>query len=306
MHCIVCKKKLQDNYSIVHDNVRDDITKSSKIIKCDLCCHIQLFGYRENLKQHYDKDLQTFDAIGNLRDLNLNTIISKEKVEINRRLQRLDINMSNKTILDIGGGYCTFSKVVRDKYENVNITVFEPSKTRSKTGEKLNSIKENDNISIINNYLDDKYANMMENKFDYVFLWHVLEHVDEKNINNLIQNLFKVCKKGGMIVIEVPNGNDELFKFEKYKNINYMIHHISYFTKNTLEILLRQNNILNYKIDFVQRYGFKNYLNWTYKLNYNLKDDMYVLSNNEAENLWIEGKIKNENTDALWLELYKN
>ena len=32
---------------------------------------------------------------------------------------------------------------------------------------------------------------------------------------------------------------------------------------------------------------------------------MYLQSNNELENLWIEGKIKNENTDALWIEIYK-
>ena len=84
-----------------------------------------------------------------------------------------------------------------------------------------------------------------------------------------------------------------------------MIHHISYFTKNTLELLFKNNNISKYKIEFVQRYGFKNYINWIYNLNYNLKDDMYLTYENEAEKLWIEGKIKNENTDAIWIEINK-
>jgi len=305
MFCIICKKKLDNNYKIIHENVRDDDNKNSKIIVCNYCSHIQLLGYRENLKEHYDKDLQTFDKYGNLRDLELDKIITKEKIEIKRRLQKLNTNLSNKNILDIGGGYCTFSKIIKNKFKDCNITVFEPSKIRSENGKKLNNIKDEDNITIINSYLDEYYVNKMENKFDYVFLWHVLEHVDDKNINKLIENLLKTCKKGGKIIIEVPNGNDELFKFEKYKNINYMIHHISYFTKNTLEILLKQNNILTYKIDFVQRYGFKNYLNWIYNLGYDLKDNMFLISDNEVEKLWLEGKIKNENTDALWIEIDK-
>ena len=84
-----------------------------------------------------------------------------------------------------------------------------------------------------------------------------------------------------------------------------MIHHISYFTKNSLETLLEQNNIQNYKIEYVKRYGFKNYLNWVYNLGYDFKDQMYSKSNNDIENLWIEGKIKNHNTDAIWIEITK-
>ena len=53
----------------------------------------------------------------------------------------------------------------------------------------------------------------------------------------------------------------------------------------------------------MQRYGFKNYLNWIYKLGKDLKDNMYFPSENEHENIWIEGKIKNKNTDALWVEI---
>ena len=82
MFCIVCKNKLHNNYKIIHENVRDDENKSSKIIICDYCTHIQLFGYRENLKEHYEKDLQTFDNNGNLRDLKLDTIILLKRTHL--------------------------------------------------------------------------------------------------------------------------------------------------------------------------------------------------------------------------------
>lgn len=303
-NCVVCKIAL-NNYTLLHNTVRDDIEGNSNIVSCNICGHIQLFGFRENLKEHYDKDLQTYDLNGNIRDLNMNTIIEKEKTEIKRRLFKLNTDFNNKSILDVGGGYCTFSKTLLDNYPSSSIIVLEPSQKRSDVGKKINNILIENNIKIINSYLDDDFSNKNKDTFDYIFMWHVLEHIDDKNIDKLLQNLMKVCKKNGKIIIEVPNGNDELFKYEKYKNINYMIHHISYFTKETLEQLLKLNEIKNYNINFVQRYGFKNYLNWSYKLDYNLKDDMYYPSDNIFENLWIEGKIKNENTDAIWIEISK-
>ena len=114
--------------------------------------------------------------------------------------------------------------------------------------------------------------------------------------------MYKCCKIGGKIIIEVPNGNDELFKYDKYKQINYMIHHLSYWTENTLKLLMRNNNIKNYKIDFVQRYGYNNYLNWIY----NLGEKQNCNMNNDIENLdWLEAKRKSKNTDALLIIITK-
>jgi len=302
--CIVCKNIIKD-LNIIHKNVRDDDFGNCKVVSCLFCNHIQLYGFVENLKDHYEQDLQTFDKNGNIRNLNLETIISKEKIEIERRLLELNDNLNNKRILDVGGGYCTFAKTLVNKYKEIEITVLEPSGSRVNTGKKYNGINEKDKINIMNLYLDEDFSNEYENYFDYVFIWHVLEHVDDKNINNLLKNLLKVCKPNGKVIIEVPNGNDELFKIDKYKNINYMIHHISYFTKESLEILFKQVKIKNYLIKFVQRYGFKNYLNWIYNLRYDLKDDMYYPSDDKYEKIWIEGKIKNQNTDAIWIEIKK-
>ena len=42
----------------------------------------------------------------------------------------------------------------------------------------------------------------------------------------------------GKILIEVPHSEDKLFKFDKYKEINYIIHYIFYWNVNTLIKLL--------------------------------------------------------------------
>ena len=114
--------------------------------------------------------------------------------------------------------------------------------------------------------------------------------------------MYKCCKKGGRIIIEVPNSNDELFKIDKYKEINYMIHHLSYWNENTLEKLLINNKISNYEFNYVQRYGYNNFLNWIYNLNEkhncNMNDDKKHFE-------WLRAKKIKKNTDAILLIIYK-
>tara|TARA_B100000683_G_C12455210_1_gene541756 strand:- start:301 stop:645 length:345 start_codon:yes stop_codon:yes gene_type:complete len=114
--------------------------------------------------------------------------------------------------------------------------------------------------------------------------------------------MYKCCKIGGKIIIEVPHSEDELFKFDKYKRINYMIHHLSYWNEKTLDKLLSNNNISNYNFEYVQRYGFKNYLNWIY----NLGEKQNCNMNNDKEHeLWVNSKKKAKNTDGILVIITK-
>lgn len=297
--CILCKNILNTNYDIIYtEQIRGDKNNKCKIIKCNNCNHNQLIGFRDNLKSHYDEDEQSND-IKKTFNLTKNDIIKKERIEVFRRINYLNFENVNQ-VLDIGAGYCTFSGIVKNKYPNINITAFEPSINRTLIGKEINNI--NNEINIINNYIDNNYADKNKDKFDIITLWHVLEHVDENNIDNLIQNMFKCCKKGGYIYIEIPNGNDELLKLNKYKKINYMIHHLSYWKEDTLIKLMERNNISNFEIKFVQRYGFNNYLNWIYDLGEKQDCDM----NTDKENLiWLEKKILSKSTDAILVIIKK-
>jgi 2-polyprenyl-3-methyl-5-hydroxy-6-metoxy-1,4-benzoquinol methylase len=232
--------------------------------------------------------------------MTLNSIINKERVEISRRLefmkQHVCESFNNKIVLDIGSGYQTFVSTLKKEYPYVHIDSVEPSTLRSTRGSKINDTS---NINIINQFIDDKFVKENTNKYDVVVLWHVLEHIDEHNISKLLHNIKQVTKENGQIVMEVPNGKDELFKLEKYKQINYMIHHLSYFTRESLTTLLKYNNYQDFEIFHVQRYGFRNYLNWIYDLGLDLKDDMHLKCEHDYEKLWVKGKIKSENTDGI-------
>jgi len=298
--CILCNKQLSDITLIYEKNIRGDINNTCKIIKCNLCTHKQLIGFKDNLKKHYDEDNQSNNIIKTF-NLSLKNIIEKEKIEIQRRIKYLNLDKStNYNLLDIGSGYCTFASELSN-FDNINITCLEPSKKRINFGKEINNLDKS-NINLLNKYLDEDFVNVNENKFDIVTSWHVLEHLEETVIDKVLINMIKCCKPNGLVIFEIPNGNDELLRIDKYKKINYMIHHLSYWTDNTLEFLLQKNNIKKYDILFVQRYGFNNYLNWIYNLNQIQDMDM----NDDNKNTeWLNSKIKSKNTDAILVKIIK-
>lgn len=300
--CILCKKKL-DNYEIVYDKkIRGDHENKCKIVKCKQCGHIQLIGFRNNLKQHYEEDAQSNDIVKTF-NINKEDIIEMEKIEINRRLKHLDIKDNEYKLLDIGSGYCSFAKRLVDKNKNIEVTCLEPSINRTNIGKEINGINKKDKITIKNIYLDEEFVNGNKNKYDFVTSWHVLEHLDENFIDTVLINMYKCCKIGGKIIIEVPNEEDELFKIDKYKEINYMVHHLSYWNEDSLTKLLNNNSIKNFKFEYVQRYGYNNYLNWVY----NLGEKQHFDKNNDIDNLtWLNAKKKAKNTDGILLIICKN
>jgi 2-dehydro-3-deoxyphosphooctonate aldolase (KDO 8-P synthase) len=299
--CILCKKQLI-NYDVVYDkNIRGDKHNCCQIVKCNNCKHIQLIGFRNNLKQHYDEDNQSNDIV-NTFNITKNDIIAKEKIEIYRRLKYLDINSTIYNILDVGAGYCSFAKILSKEYTNVKVTCLEPSIKRSEIGKQINNIHKDDPISIYNIYLDEEFVKKNKETFDIITSWHVFEHLDDLHVDSVLKNMYKCCKKNGKIILEVPNSNDELLKIDSYKKINYMIHHLSYWNENSFTKLLLNNNITNFKFQHVQRYGFKNYLNWIYRLGEKQDCDM----NDDKKNIsWLKAKETCKNTDALLVIITK-
>lgn len=101
--------------------------------------------------------------------------------------------------------------------------------------------------------------------YDIVTMWHVLEHVSNpaaflKWATELVSPV------DGAVCVEVPNVNDELMQLSPaFRDRNYMIEHISYFSRHTLETIARQAapegkiSIRGY-----QRYGIFNYFHWIY------------------------------------------
>ncbi len=74
--------------------------------------------------------------------------------------------------------------------------------------------------------------------FDIITLWDVLEHID--GANAFVEKCSKLTKKGGYIVIQVPQIDSYFAKRQKEKWNMMSVDHVNYFSKSTITLLLRK------------------------------------------------------------------
>jgi len=159
---------------------------------------------------------------------------------INRKIKLIQGIKSEGTVLDYGCGTGDFllacSKV------GYNITGIEPSE-KARTLASKNLKKEVEKAS----------ANITNNHFDIITLWHVLEHVYD--IKDLIGTLKAKLKKGGTMVIAVPNHrslDSEIYK--EFWAAYDLPRHLWHFEKSTIKKIfedegLKIEKILPMKLD---------------------------------------------------------
>ena len=62
---------------------------------------------------------------------------------------------------------------------------------------RINTLKKKEKINLV------KDLSLYKNYFDYVFLFHVFEHLE--NPDEILKKLKKNFKKNGRIILEIPN-----------------------------------------------------------------------------------------------------
>ena len=84
--------------------------------------------------------------------------------------------------------------------------------------------------------------------FDVITMWHVLEHVDD--IRWQVAQLHRLIKKGGRIVIAVPNYKSYDAVFYKDKWAAYDVpRHLNHFNKETIVKIFKDNELYLDKVD---------------------------------------------------------
>jgi 2-polyprenyl-3-methyl-5-hydroxy-6-metoxy-1,4-benzoquinol methylase len=297
IYCILCNKP---DFDIYNNTIRNFNTYNYRVIQCKNCSHIQLFPNNYDVKHYYDDDSQDYEA---LRISNRNNIEWREMVK-NQAFRRLTIiesmiDINNKKIIDIGGGYGDFVVQLSEKYSNSDITILEPGVSRITTSNKANLTK-------INQLLNTQFSLENKEKYDIVSSFHVLEHV--LNPIEFIQNCYNMLKPEGILYIEVPNQNNDLLEKSDYyrNNIWYMKAHISYFTVPVIENILIQLGINKYTFYGFERYDYNNYLNW---INENKPQSICSFYNgipkSNEESVWIENREKKFETDCFYVIIRK-
>lgn len=235
--CYLCDcEKLET----IHSGVRDD--NSIDVMRCTNCSLVCLSTFNHIQKGFYEND-----GMHNGK-ANIQNWVSRTKDDDLRRFKSLQKEIKNKKILDFGcgnGGFLSFVKNRADKAFGVEIQ------------KSLNNYHKMRGLNVLPK-IDD-----IEEKFDYITMFHVLEHVKEpvKTLKMLKTKL----AKDGKIIIEVPNSNDALISLYNnfaFMNFTYWSCHLYLFNEENLVDLVKKAGFKVNYIKHVQRYGFTNHIWW--------------------------------------------
>ncbi len=139
-------------------------------------------------------------------------------------LQKININKKKKRILDFGTGYGLFLDNAK-KY-NWDCFGYEINKDCMK-------ILQNKKINIDNSF--------KKNFYDAITLWLVFEHVPYPN--KLLSKIYLSLKKGGKLLINVPNVNSLSSLILKDKCTMFSgSQHVNHFSDKSLKMILNKNN----------------------------------------------------------------
>ena len=220
IRCIICNS-YNDSPFITLDDNKLSITHTFELVECNECKLIYLnprFN-NEQIKSFYGNDYiphkKTFltfkDQLYNI----CQKITFKWKKKIISKYKKfpgylLDVGSGNNKFAD----YMTFNKWKTTTYDTF--------------------IYDSNNIT----KLDD----ISNNFFDIVTLWHSLEHIHDVEL--LFNNIIRILKKDGFILIACPNINAIERKIIKNKWIAYDVpRHLYHFSSKSLKKLLEKYNI---------------------------------------------------------------
>lgn len=237
--CYLCgETKLNKRPGKVRDN------DSLEILECSNCGLVFLSSFAHIEESFYEDSKMHKDE----KDINVDTWIQETALDDERRFEKYKELIQNKDILDFGcgcGGFLLKAKT------QANICIGVELEKRLKFHfEKIN----------LNVFSDVKDVSL---KFDYIFLFHVLEHI--KNPLDILSTLKYFLKSSGKLVIEVPNSDDALltlYKSKAFSEFTYWSPHLYLYNEKTLDMLLQQAEYKKESIEQIQRYSIANHLYW--------------------------------------------
>lgn len=129
----------------------------------------------------------------------------------------------NQNILEIGCSHGSFLSRLKNKFGPLNLTGIE-------LNQKAAKIAENYGFEIINKPFENIE---FSKKFDFIFLWMVLEHLPFPN--DVVSKFNHITNKNAKIIFSIPELDSlEFYIFGKYAQHVDIPRHLNYFSKDVL------------------------------------------------------------------------
>ncbi|MDD3172241.1 MAG: class I SAM-dependent methyltransferase [Herbinix sp.] len=250
--CTLCDS---DNIIAIPNKIRNIADDSSKMYECLNCNTHFLYPQpkEDQLEEYYDGTFREEVHTAAYYDQEkLNRVFERFTPEAKSRVARIEGELSyTDDILEIGCSIGYFLKAIADK---VHLTYGTEWDSHART--YINEVIHDDRIKAEKNPQD------FSQKFDKIFMFHVLEHIGEPI--HFLKGLKPLLKEGGKLYIEVPNVDDILvktFHCDAFKDFYYKKAHLYNFNETGLQYIF-ENSGYEYNIQFIQRYDLSNHFFW--------------------------------------------
>lgn len=267
--CVLCGSAAAPH--VVLPEIKGDRHGALQAVRCAVCAHHQLSPPAYSI-DHYKEDGQINFVVHDY-GTPLEKIVEHSWIEAGRRVKRFaerGLPLGAKggrplRVLDIGGGYGFFGSEFKRQFPDAEVQVMEPSAKRADMGREYMAAQGDAHPvpGFVVELLNEEFVAKHRGSYDVVTMWHVLEHVTDP-VAFLRWAWELVAPDGGMLCVEVPNVQDELMGLSSgFRARNYMIEHISYFSRETLETAARRAAPEGaVTVGGYQRYGIFNYFHW--------------------------------------------
>lgn len=225
--------------------------------ECSNCGVIYLYPYLtvDEEKHFYNKEFEKFmsNRVGDHRDwTNAKKHVETNQDQVHRRWKFLEPHLKQgQKLLEIGCSSGFMLNTFRD--QGVECYGVEPS------GAFLEYLRKNNHI-VYENLNELKINKNIE--FDIIVHFFVFEHIS--NPFEFLQDTYKMLKKGGVMVAEIPSSTDALtalYCIPAFEQFYWSIAHHYYYNPQSIKYLMKR---LGYKYEILpeQRYDLSNHITW--------------------------------------------
>ncbi len=147
----------------------------------------------------------------------------------------LNFIKNSDNVLEIGSGAGSFLKQLTERYTTIKYCGLELNPLAIERAKKESIILKNELLGV--------HSAVNQNTYDVVCSFQVFEHISK--INEIFIDSLKVLKKGGLLIVSVPN-NDVGFIINnksESKYLNMPPHHVNLFTEESLKNIAELFNI---------------------------------------------------------------
>ncbi|MBL4707576.1 MAG: class I SAM-dependent methyltransferase [Flavobacteriales bacterium] len=222
--CPICEKKKFSHFLHCKDNTGSN--EAFSIVKCNNCnfAFTNPIPLEDQIGKYYESD--EYISHSNSKKGLVNFLYQKVRNHtLNKKLALLKSLSSGRALLDIGSGTGEFLN--QCNLNGFTIEGIEPSK------KGRDQAKNNFNINI---KTEEELSQFKDSSFDFISMWHVLEHV--YHLNDRIKELHRLIKNDGHIVIAVPNLNSlDAKQYKEFWAAYDVPRHLYHFSPNDIKNL---------------------------------------------------------------------